>query len=93
MPQGKEVEIVPGSGVEVGNPFDFNCMTLGMDLARPLSMGPRPALGVQSARPSGWNSFQGVHLSSLEDLLERSLWNSDRDSQRTGGQKGGNPFE
>ncbi|KAI0528263.1 hypothetical protein F5B22DRAFT_632675 [Xylaria bambusicola] len=93
MPQGKQVDIVPGSGVKVENPFDFNRVTLGMDLVRPFSMGPRPALGIQSARPSGWSSFQGVHLSGLEDLLERSLWHNDRDSQRTGGQKDGNPFE
>ncbi|KAK5629071.1 hypothetical protein RRF57_004786 [Xylaria bambusicola] len=89
MSQGKQVDIVPGSGVKVENPFDFNRVTLGMDLVRPFSMGSRPALGVQSARPSGWSSFQGVHLSSLEDLLEESLWNNDRDSPRTGDQKDG----
>ena len=70
-----EVELVPGSGVKVENPFDFNNrMTLSMDLVRPFSMGPRPALGVQSVKPSGWSPFQGVHLCSLEDLLEQSLW-------------------
>ncbi|KAH9985934.1 hypothetical protein F4779DRAFT_639385 [Xylariaceae sp. FL0662B] len=92
MPRGEQVDLVPGSGVKVENPFDFNRMTLGMDLVRPFSMGPRPALGVQSAKPSGWNPFQGVQLCSLEDLLERSLWNNDRDSQRTGGQKDWKPF-
>ncbi|KAI1288679.1 hypothetical protein F5Y03DRAFT_404548 [Xylaria venustula] len=92
-PQGTQVDIAPGSSIKVENPYDFNRVMLGMDLVRPLSTGPRPALGVQSARPSGWSSFQGVHISSLEDLLERSLWNNDRDSPRTGGQKEGNPFE
>jgi hypothetical protein len=92
MPKGKPIDLVPGSGVKVENPFDFNRVTLGMDRVRPFSAGPRPVLGVQSAKPSGWSSFQGVRLCNLEDLLERSLWNNDRDSQRTGGQKDWSPF-
>ena len=92
MPKGKQVDLVPGSGVKVENPFDFNRVTLGMDRVRPFIAGPRPVLGVQSAKPSGWSSFQGVHLCELEDLLEGSLWNNDRDNERTGGQRGRSSF-
>ncbi|KAL7952405.1 hypothetical protein V8C34DRAFT_319073 [Trichoderma compactum] len=92
MPKGEQVDLVPGSGIKVENPFDFNRVTLSMDRVRPFSGGPRPVLGVQSAKPSGWSSFQGVHLSKLEHLLERSLWNNDHDSQRTGGQRDRSTF-
>lgn len=74
MPQGTQVELVPGSGIKAENPFDFNRVITNMDQVRPFSAGPRPVLGVQSAKPVGWSSFQGVHLRSLEDLLEQSLW-------------------
>ncbi|KAK4249142.1 hypothetical protein C7999DRAFT_39701 [Corynascus novoguineensis] len=59
-------------------------MPKGMDRVRPFSAGPRPVLGVKSAKPSGWGSFQGVRLCNFEDLLERSLWDNDRDSQQSG---------
>lgn len=86
MHKGEQVDIVPGSGVMVENPFDFNRVTLDMDRVRPsFCAGPRPVLGIQSAKPPGWSSFQGVHLCNFEALLERSLWNDDRYSQRTGG--------
>ncbi|KAH7630361.1 hypothetical protein B0T09DRAFT_321650 [Sordaria sp. MPI-SDFR-AT-0083] len=75
IPKGAQVDLVPGSGIKAENPIDFNRVTVGMDRVRPFSAGPRPVLGVQSAKPSGWSSFQGVHLCNLEDLLERSLWN------------------
>ncbi|KAL7950371.1 hypothetical protein V8C42DRAFT_197331 [Trichoderma barbatum] len=81
MPKGKQVELVPGSGIKVENPFDFNRVTLSMDRVRPFSGGSRPVLGVQSTKPFGWSSFQGVHLSNLEDLLEKSLWNNSQDGQ------------
>jgi hypothetical protein len=87
MPKGEQVDLVPGSGVMVENPFDFNRLTIDMDRVRPFSAGPQPVLGVPSVKPSGWSSFQGVHLRHLEDLLERSLWNDDSGSQRTGGQR------
>ena len=77
--KGEQVDLVPGSGNKVRNPFDFNRVTVGMDLVRPFSAGPRPVLGVQSAKPPGWSSYQGLHLRNLEDLLEQSLWNNDRD--------------
>ncbi|KAK4182396.1 hypothetical protein QBC35DRAFT_172930 [Podospora australis] len=83
MPKGEQIDLVPGSGIKAENPFDFNRVTVGMDRVRPFSAGPRPVLGVQSAKPSGWSSFQGVRLSNLDDLLERGLWDNDRDSQRT----------
>jgi hypothetical protein len=84
MPEGEQIDLVPESGITAENPFDdLNRVTVGMDRVRPFSAGPRPALGVQSAKPSGWSSFQGVRLCNLEDLLERSLWDNDRDSQRT----------
>ncbi|QUC15772.1 uncharacterized protein UV8b_00013 [Ustilaginoidea virens] len=89
MPKGTKIDALPGSGVKVENPFDFNRVTLHTDRVRPFVAGPRPVLGIQSAKPAGWSSFQGVHLSNLEDLLERRLWNNDRDSQPTGGQAGG----
>jgi hypothetical protein len=93
MPKGQKVELVPGSGIKVENPFDFNRLTIDMDFVRPFfSVRPQPTLGVQSAKPSGWSSFQGVHFSNLEDLLERSLWNDDCESQRTGGQRDRSPF-
>ena len=76
MAQGQQIDLVPGSGVKVENPFDFNRVTLGMDRVRPFSAGPRPVLGVQSVKPSVWSSFQGVRLSNLEDLLEQSLWSN-----------------
>ena len=81
MPKGKNIDLAPESGVMVENPFDFNRVTLGMDRVRPFVAGPRPALGVQSAKPFGWSSFQGVHLCELDDLLEDSLWNKDRDNK------------
>lgn len=74
LPKGAPIEVVPKSGVTVANPHDFNRLTVSMDLVRPLSIGPRPVLGIQSAKPAGWSSFQGVRLGSLEDLLEQSLW-------------------
>lgn len=92
MPKGKNIDLVPGSGVIVENPFDFNRVTLGMDRVRPFIAGPRPVLGVQSAKPFGWSSFQGVHLCELDDLLEDSLWNNDRDNERAGGQRSRSPF-
>ena len=91
MPKGKQVDLVPGSGLKGENPFDFNRLTIDMDRVRPFSAGPQPVLGVQSAKPSGWSSFQGVHLRNLEDLLERSLWYNERDSQPTGGQRDRSP--
>lgn len=78
--KGEEIELVPGSGVKVKNPFDENRVTLSMDLVRPFSSGPRPVLGVQSVKPSGWDVFQGVQLRNLEDLLEQSLWGDDHDN-------------
>lgn len=77
IPKGEQIELVPGSGIKVDNPFDFIRVTVGMDRVRPFSAaGPRPVLGVQSAKPAGWSAFQGVRLCNLEDLLERSLWNN-----------------
>ena len=60
---------------------------LGIDRVRPFSAGPRPVLGVQSAKPAGWSAFQGVQLCNLDDLLEQSLWNDGRDGRRTGARK------
>ncbi|PHH62898.1 hypothetical protein CDD81_6616 [Ophiocordyceps australis] len=77
QPKGTPIEVVPGSGVTVENPHDFNRLTVSMDLVRPLSLGPGPVLGVQSAKPARWTSFQGVRLGNLEDLLEKSLWEDD----------------
>lgn len=74
IPKGELIELVPGSGVKIENPFDFNRVTIDMDRVRPFSAGPRPALGVQSIKPFGWSSFQGVRLSHLEDYMERNLW-------------------
>lgn len=76
IPKGEQIDLVPGSGIKVENPFDFNRVTVGMDRVRPFSPGPRPVLGIQSAKPAGWSSFQGVRLCNLEDLLERSLWDN-----------------
>jgi hypothetical protein len=80
MGKGQQVDLMPGSRDKVENPFDFNSVMVAMDRVRPFSGGPRPVLGVQSAKPHGWNSFQGVQLSNLESLLERSLWNDDHDN-------------
>ena len=85
IPQGEEVDLGPGSDIKLKNPFDFNRVAVAMDLVRPSNDGPRPTLGVQSAKPSTWSSFQGTYLCELEDLLERSLWNKDRDDKRAGG--------
>jgi hypothetical protein len=85
MPQGEQVNLVPGSDIKIENPFDFNRVTVAMDRVRPFIAGPRPALGVQSAKPSGWSSFQGIHLCELEDLMEKSLWNNDREDERASG--------
>ncbi len=92
MPKGEQIELVPGAGITAENPFDFNRVTVAMDRVRPFSAGPRPVLGVQSAKPAGWSSFQGVRLCNLEDLLERSLWNKDHDSRQAGGRKDWSPF-
>jgi hypothetical protein len=73
MPKGKQIDLVLGSGIKADNPFDFNRVIVGIDQVCPFSVGPRPVLGVQSAKPSRWSSFQGVCLYNLEDLLERSL--------------------
>ncbi|KAK4148149.1 uncharacterized protein C8A04DRAFT_33653 [Dichotomopilus funicola] len=88
IPRGEEIELFPGSGVRVRNPVDLNRVSVGMDRVRPLSVGPRPVLGVQSAKPAGWSSFQGVRLGNLEELMERGLWSDGHDSQEAGGQKG-----
>ncbi|KAM5489909.1 hypothetical protein MaudMau93_002771 [Microsporum audouinii] len=74
LPKGTPIEVVPKSGVTIANPHDFSRLTVSMDLVRPLSVGPRPVLGIQSAKPARWSSFQGVRLGNLEDLLEQSLW-------------------
>lgn len=75
MAKGEQIELVPGSGIKTENPFEFNRVMVDMDRVRPFSAtGPRPVMGVQSAKPAGWSSFQGVRLCNLEDLLERSLW-------------------
>lgn len=85
MPKGKQIYLVLGADVKVENPFDFYRVTLGMDRVRPFIAGPRPVLGVQSAKPSGWSLFQGLHLCELEDLFEGSLWNNDRDNEQADG--------
>lgn len=82
LPHGDEVYLKPGSDATLKNPFDFNRVAVAMDLVRPFIEGPRPALGIQSAKPSGWNSFQGIHLCELDDLLERSLWDNNRNEER-----------
>ena len=87
IPKGQPIDLVPGLGIRVENPFDFDRVTVDMDWVRPFSAGPRPVLGVQSIKPSGWSLFQGVHLGNLEDLLERSLWRNNHDPKRTGGQR------
>lgn len=87
MPKGQPIDLVPGLGIRVENPFDFDQVTVDMDWVRPFSAGPRPVLGVQSIKPPGWSLFQGVHLGNLEDLLERSLWRNNHDPKRTGGQR------
>ncbi|KAL9628241.1 MAG: hypothetical protein Q9164_007350 [Protoblastenia rupestris] len=87
MPKGQPIDLVPGLGIWVENPFDFDRVTVDMDWVRPFSLGPRPVLGVQSIKPSGWSLFQGVHLGNLEDLLERSLWRNNHDPKRTSGQR------
>ena len=87
MPKGEKVKLVPGSNEEVENPFNFNRLTVDMDLVRPFSAGPRPILGVQSAKPSGWSSFQGVHFRRLENLWDRILWGDGGVSQQIGGQR------
>ena len=87
MPKGQKIDLVPGLGIRVENPFDFDRVMVDMDWVRPFSAGPRPVLGVQSIKPSGWSLFQGVHLRNLEDLLERSLWRNNHDPKRTGGQR------
>lgn len=88
IPKGQPIDLIPGSSTSttatttssVENPFDGDHVTIDMDRVRPLSSsgsgGPRPVLGLQSMKPAGWSSFQGVHLGHLEDLLERSLWRS-----------------
>lgn len=92
MPNGEQVDLVPGSDIKMENPFDFNRVTLAMDRVRPFIAGPRPVLGVQSAKPSGWTSFQGIHLSELENLLEAALWNNEHDNEQAGGQRSWSRF-
>ncbi|KAI1259892.1 hypothetical protein F5Y18DRAFT_432864 [Xylariaceae sp. FL1019] len=84
IPSGQQIELIPGSGITVDNPFDANRVTLGMDKVRPFNPGPRPVLGVQSAKPSGWSSFQGVHLHNLENLMERSIWDDESELRIAG---------
>ncbi|KAI0143817.1 hypothetical protein GGR57DRAFT_518126 [Xylariaceae sp. FL1272] len=79
IPSGQPIELVPGSGIKIDNPYDSNRVTLSMDKVRPYNPGPRPVLGVQSAKPLGWSLFQGVHLHNLESLMERSIWNDQHD--------------
>ena len=87
MPKGQQIDLVPGVGKGVENPFNFDRVAVDMDWVRPFSARPRPILGVQSIKPSGWSLFQGVHLGNLEDLSERSLWRNNHDPKRTGGQR------
>ena len=92
MPKGQRIDLVPGSGAWVENPFDFDRVMVDMDCVRPFSTGSRPVLGVQSFKPSGWSSLQGVYLGNLEDLLERNLWKKNPDPKRTGGQRDQSQF-
>ena len=57
--KGEEIEIIPGSGVKVKNPFDVDRVMLSMDLVRPSSAGPRPVLGVQSMKPAWLGCISG----------------------------------
>lgn len=75
LEKGTPIELKPGSGIYADNPYELNRTTLAMHLVRPSSTGPRPVLGLQSAKPPRWDSFQGVQLGNLEELLEQSLWN------------------
>ena len=87
MPKGQPIDLVPGLGIRVENPFDFDRVTVDMDWVRPFSAGPRPVLRLQSVKPFGWSLIQGVHLGNLENLLERSLWRNNYNPKRTGGQR------
>lgn len=87
VPYGEEIELVPGSNIKIENPFDFVRVTVAMDSVRPFIAGSRPVLGMQSTKPAGWSSFQGIHLCELEDLLEKSLWNNDGDNKQAGSQR------
>ena len=75
--KGEDIELIPASGDKIQNPFDINRVTLSMDLVRPYIAGPRPVLGLQSFKPKGWDTFQGVNLRKLEKLMEQSLWGSE----------------
>ena len=46
MSKGQSIDLVPGLGIRVENPFDFDRVTVDMDWVRPFSAGPRPVLGV-----------------------------------------------
>ncbi|CAG9973398.1 unnamed protein product [Clonostachys byssicola] len=82
LEKGTSIELIPGSGIHADNPYELNRTTLAMNLVRPLSTGPRPVLGMQSGKPPGWSSFQGIQLGRLEELLEQSLWNDGDRSSR-----------
>ena len=75
--KGEDIELIPESGDKIENPFDADRVTLSMDLVRPYISGPRPVLGLQSFKPTAWDTFQGVHLRRLENLMEQSLWGVD----------------
>lgn len=92
MPKSKHVDLILGSEFKIENLFDFNRVTLAMGRVRPFIAGSRPVLGVSSAKPSGWSSFRGIHLYELEDLLGGSLWKTDRDNERAGGQRSRSRF-
>lgn len=85
IPHSQEIDLIPGSGNMLKNPYDSSRVVIGMDLVRPHIAGPRPALGVQSAKPLGWSAFQGAHFCGLENLVEKNLWSKDRDDGQTGG--------
>lgn len=82
IPQGETVDLQPGLGTKLENPFDLTRVVVAMDRVRPFNAGPRPALSVQSATPFGWGPFQGLHLRELDDLLEKSLWDSDQQDEQ-----------
>ncbi|UKZ74035.1 hypothetical protein TrVFT333_001689 [Trichoderma virens FT-333] len=69
MPKGEQVDLMPGSGIKVENPFDFNRVTLNMDRVRPFS-GGHDRFWVPSQR----SHLDGVHSRAFNSPILSSFW-------------------
>ncbi|RUP49056.1 hypothetical protein BC936DRAFT_143369 [Jimgerdemannia flammicorona] len=69
-----------GATETVENPFSRNRLKVNMDLVRPsaVASGAHPVLGTVSLKPQSWSAFQGIQMTVLQDVVEKSFWHNKR---------------